>query len=812
MPRHRLSALFEPRSVLLVSEQVLPTLADLQPGWRGQATQVLLAQDEALVLPETLGGVKPGERLDLALVCVQPERLPSVLGALAAARPRVVALLHAGSLPENRQELAGYCMAWARLNDSIVLGPNSLGLQRPGSGFNFSRVERLARRGHAAVVTHSDSLMAAVLDWAEDVRLGFSTVISLGDEAQLNVAQVLDFLATDPQTDSIALYMDHAPPSRELASALRAAASVKPVVVLRSMEGQSRSPMHQTVFDALLRRAGVVRVRYFVQLFSAIKVLRYHQRPKGPSVAIFSNGRAAVRLAASVMAEASAIEHARLAMTTRRDLQALPGIEVDTPDDAVIAETALSPQDAAQAVQLLAQDAGVHGVLVLLAPSPLLDLSAVAQALAEVVPRAGKPVITCFLGEAQARPLRRKLDEVGTPAFRTPESAAHAFSILAAHDYNQRLALQILPAESLGHLPEMRGVQSMLSHLREQGRRDLGLDDCRHLLSFFHFPWRYFGPVAEGTDMMVRLLRDERLGPYLWFGGGGYAVQPGDPAIELPPLNHELARRMIQRSPLWREVLATELSIDALEQLLDVLVCLSDVACEVPALESLSLTIRLADGNRMGLGRLKATLLAPEDVPAAWEGPGYRHMAIHPYPRELVQPAQLRDGTRWVMRPIRPEDGQMLQGFVRNLSDESRYMRFIYLLRELTPSMLARYTRIDYDRELALVATVQVPNPAHRGFPEEQIVGLAHYFLQRDGRGAEFALVVHDGWQRSGLGSQLMRGMIAAARRQGLAYLEGQVLDSNHAMRKLLVRLGFQDQPFEDDPTLRRLWLALDRD
>lgn len=808
MPRHRLSALFEPRSLLVVSEQALPAMENLAAGLRRKSTQIMLAPNEEFVLPEPLAGVPPGDRLDLAVVCVPPERLPAVLGGLGGVRPRAVVLLHAGTLPDERTELASYCMAWARLNDSVVLGPNSLGLQRPGSGFNFSRVERLARRGQAAVITHSDSLMAAVLDWAEDVRLGFSTVISMGDEAQLNIAQVLDFLATDPKTDSIALYMDHVPPARELASALRAASSVKPVVVLRAIGAPGRAPMHQAVFDALLRRAGVVRVRYFVQLFSAIKVLRYHQRPKGPCVAMFSNGRAAVRLAASVMAEASAIEHARLSMATRRGLRALPGIQVDPGDD-VIAEAALTPQAAAEAVSLLAQDSGVHGVLVLLAPSPMLDLPAVTQALAQIVPSAGKPVITCFLGEAQAREMRRQLDDVGTPAFRTPESAAHAFSILAAHDYNQRLALQILPAETMGHLPEIRGVQALLAQLREHGRRDLGPGDCQLLLTYFHFPWRAFSPVDEGIGMAVRLQRDERLGPYLWFGEADHAVQPGDAAIELPPLNHELARRLIQRSPLWQETIAGEISDDALENLLDVLVCLSDVACEVPALESLSLTIWLEGGNRLGLGRVQARLLAPGSMAQAWEGPGYRHMAIHPYPRELVQPAFLRDGTRWVMRPIRPEDAQMLQGFVRSLSEESRYMRFIYLLRELTPSMLARYTRIDYDRELALVATVQAPNPAHRGFPEEQIVGLAHYFLQRDGRGAEFALVVHDGWQRYGLGSQLMRGLIEAARRQGLDYLEGQVLDNNYAMRKLLVRLGFRDESFMDDPTLRRLTLTL---
>lgn len=813
MLRHRLSALFEPQSVLVLSESGLPVWEALPPNLRARAVQLTWSADLPPTLPASLPGLAADERLDAAVVCVDPGQVPAVLAQLVSLRPRALVLLHAGVLPENRLELASYCVAWARLNDCVVLGPNSLGLQRPAKGLNFSHVSRLARKGQVALVVNSDSLMAAVLDWAEDVRLGFSTVVSLGDEAQINVAQVLDFLSMDPQTDSIALYIDHVPHARELTSALRAAASVKPVVVLRAAGSRAESPMYTAVFDALLRRAGVVRVDYFVQLFSAIKVLRYHQRPKGSSVAVFSSGRAAVHLAATIIGEGAPIEPAKLSMATRRTLQALPGVQVDTPGDAVIAEAALSPEAAAQVVQALAQDSGVHGVLVLLAPSPFLDIQAVTTALAEVTPRAGKPVVTCFMGEAQVRELRHQLDEVGTPAFRTPESAAHALSILSSHNYNQRLAQQILPAEPLGHTPDVRGAQMLMEQLRAEGRQELDIGACQHLLTFFHFPWRAFDRAwrdGEGVGLSIRLRRDARLGPYLWFGPEERAELPSDRAIELPPLNHELARQLILRSPLWRGVLATELADEAMAKLLDVLVCVSDVACEVPMLETLTLSIRLLGGTHMSLVRIQASLVASEQMQAAWDGPGYRHMAIHPYPRRLVQNNTLRDGTRWAMRPIRPEDAQALQGFVRGLSDESRYMRFVYLLRELTASMLARYTRIDYDRELALVASVQVPNPAHRGFPEERIVGLAHYFLQRDGRGAEFALVVDDAWQRRGLGSQLMRGLIEAAWRQGLDYLEGQVLESNHAMRRLLVRLGFRDDPYEDDNSLRRLWMTLD--
>jgi acetyltransferase len=184
-------------------------------------------------------------------------------------------------------------------------------------------------------------------------------------------------------------------------------------------------------------------------------------------------------------------------------------------------------------------------------------------------------------------------------------------------------------------------------------------------------------------------------------------------------------------------------------------------------------------------------------------------MAIHPYPRRLVQAKTFKDGEAWMLRPIRPEDAEPLQEFVRGLSDESRYMRFGSMMRELTPRMLARYTRIDYDRELALVATVQLPNPEHRGHPRECIIGFSHYLRNADGRGAEYALVIADAWQRRGLGRELMRGLIEAAEYQGLTYIDGVVLATNRAMLSLMESLGFQNDEDPSDPSMRRVWLDL---
>ena len=129
------------------------------------------------------------------------------------------------------------------------------------------------------------------------------------------------------------------------------------------------------------------------------------------------------------------------------------------------------------------------------------------------------------------------------------------------------------------------------------------------------------------------------------------------------------------------------------------------------------------------------------------------------------------------------------------------------MMRELTPRMVSRYTQVDYHRELALVAATLVPNPANRGHPREVLVGFAHYLRNPDGRGAEYALVIGDDWQRRGLGRQLMSALIDAAREQGLEYIDGLVLSTNRPMLALMTSLGFTNDPDPEDPTMRRVWL-----
>ncbi|CAP40921.1 bifunctional acetate--CoA ligase family protein/GNAT family N-acetyltransferase [Bordetella petrii] len=813
MLRHALAPLFEPRSLLIVADRPLPAAESLPAGLRQRITRVDAEPGVAPELPAACAGLADGQRPDLALVCVSPAVLPETLRRLEPLRPRAAIVLpHELPDPYPGGTLA-LCRAWAEKNGCELLGPRAFGAQRPHAGLNLSQHPTLARAGRVALVAQSRSITAAVMDWAEDVHIGFSTAVSLGDEAAVGMAQVLDFLASDPRTDSIVLYLEDVGTAREFMSTLRAAASVKPVIVLKA--GRDGPAGSDAVLDAALRRAGAVRVRYFVQLFSAVKVLGYTRRPRGRRVALLSNGSGPPQLALDLIGPDAAVLKAELAPSTRRALAGLlePDAAIDNP---VITYVPLTPERIQAVLDCLIDDNGVDGVLVLLAPDALADMHGVARQLAQIAPKAPKPVVSCFMGDAGMRPLRRMLDDAGTSAFRTPESAADAFGVLATHYYNQQLLLQTLPPEPPSRLPDIARARAVLDGARQQGRLTLSAAECRSVLDAFYVPLRdvpsgVLPGEPESRPMAIRVRRDPRFGPVIQFGAGGpdaVLASGTDRGMDLPPLNGFLAGQLIERSRAWRRVLAPQISGAATEAVQQALVHVSELISELPDIESLDIDPLYAGEAQLRAADLRITLCA-EPACATPQASGYPHMAIHPYPARLVRAREFDDGTAWTIRPIRPEDGQTLQEFIRGLSEQSRYMRFVSMMRELTPRMVARYTQIDYHRELALVATTQVPNPENRGHPREVIIGFAHYLRNPDGRGAEYALVIGDDWQRRKLGGQLMEVLIDAAREQGLEYIDGLVLANNRPMLTLMTRLGFTNDPDPEDPTMRRVWLDL---
>lgn len=208
------------------------------------------------------------------------------------------------------------------------------------------------------------------------------------------------------------------------------------------------------------------------------------------------------------------------------------------------------------------------------------------------------------------------------------------------------------------------------------------------------------------------------------------------------------------------------MSPQAFDALLVCLQRLSTIAAEIPDIEEVRIDPLFADAQGLSAQQVQITLHA---TPQGYspQSAGYPHMAIHPYPTRWVQELTFADGREWTFcgRSGRRTPPRCRSSSAACLS-RSRYMRFVSMMRELTPRMLARYTQIDYHRELALVATTRIPNPANRGHSVEAIIGLAHYLRNPDGRGAEYALVIGDDWQRRGLGAKLMNKLIDAATEQ----------------------------------------------
>jgi acetyltransferase len=297
----------------------------------------------------------------------------------------------------------------------------------------------------------------------------------------------------------------------------------------------------------------------------------------------------------------------------------------------------------------------------------------------------------------------------------------------------------------------------------------------------------------HARETMVGVTHDKAFGPVITFGAGGIAVEViQDRSLALPPLNDYLVNRLIDHTRIGK-MLGQFKNMPAvdLEQLQTVLLHVSEMVCELPQILEMDINPLVADPQ--GVVALDARIVV---APVKQDVRRYSHMAIMPYPTRMIQNLQLKDGTAVTVRPVRPEDAQMQQEFVRNLSEESRYNRYMSSIKQLSQSMLVRFTQLDYDREMALAMVTE----AEGGL--EQQLAVARFVTDPDNEDCEFALEVADNWQGHGIGFILMSALFDAAREQGLKLMTGEVFASNKGMLKLMRKLGFSVQTHPDDNAL----------
>jgi acetyltransferase len=604
-------------------------------------------------------------------------------------------------------------------------------------------------------------------------------------------------------------------------------------------------------------------------LFSCAQALSTHVKPTGNRLAIVTNGGGP-----GVMATDRAVDlGVRLAelgpATVTRLNEVLPPTWSHANPVDIIGDA--PAERYRHAVDACLRDDGVDGVLVMLTPQAMTRPTEAAEAVIAAAKTSSKPLISCWMGQAQVVEGRARFKEAGIPYFTTPEPAVEVFSFLSAFYDNQRQLMQTPGPLSQQAEPDVEGARLIIEGALAQGRHLLNEVESKALLSAFRIPVaqtliarnpteamlmaQQMGfPVAmkinspdithksdvhgvrlglssgqavrsafgemltevrrkrpdatldgvviepmvsrpHAREVLLGMTSDPVLGPVIVFGAGGVDVEAfQDRAVTLPPLNRYLARDLIRRTRVATLLDAFRnrppVDMNALEC---ILLRLSEMVCELPWLAELDINPLLVD-EKGGLALDARIVIAPR-VPTADR---YGHMAIHPYPSHLVTHWQLPSGANVVIRPIRPEDADLTQEFVRNLSEETKYFRYMDAVRELSSSMLVRLTQIDYSREMALLAVTLVED-------KEVELGVARYAINPDGESCEFALVVDDQWQKQGIGHKLMDVLMDVARAKGLRFMEGEVLKTNRRMLKLSESLGFRVEPHPEDDSIRRI-------
>ena len=893
LERHYLTSLFEPKTVAVIGASERENSVGsvifrniLDAGYKGRLYPINPKHESIHGIAAYKSIEDIGARVELAVIATKPKTVPEIVEQCGRSGIKNIIIISAGFSESGHTgaALERKTLEIARSYGVRVLGPNCLGIIRPEIGLNATFARVTASVGNLALVSQSGAICSAVLDWAASNKVGFSSVISLGSTADVDFGEILDYLVYDNRSHYILLYIEGIRNSRRFMSALRSAARIKPIILLkagRHAAGSAAVQVHSgmlagsdIVFDAAIRRSGVVRVKTIGQLFYASKALASKFKPMGKRLAIVTNGGGPGAMAADRAGDMD-IPLAELSADTMKALNSKLSTNWSRSNPIDIVGDA-SPEHYRDAILTVAQDDGVDGVLVMLAPQAMTQPTEVAQSVIEVSNATSKAIIACWMGQEHVEEGRLAMENAGIPAFRMPETAVELYYHISTYYRNQTLLLQTPYGAASISPQETEGAKMLVEAVLQEHRKVLSEMESKAILRAFRIPVaqtmvartptealllaEQIGfPVAmkvdspdlvrksdaggvrlniinapsvrnayhdiievvqkrhpsaringvsiepylarpNGRELMIGVERDPTFGPIITFGAGGTEVEIfSDRAVALPPLNQYLAQDLI-RSTRAAMLLGEfrnmpPINMEALE---DVLLHISEMVCELPWLQELDLNPLIVDEN----GAIAADARIVIDH-AATSGDRYSHMAIHPYPSHLVQEWEQPNGMVITIRPIRPEDAEMEQEFVKNLSDESKYYRFMDTLRELTQSMLVRFTQIDYDREMALVATL----PEKDGKTVQ--IAVARYVTNPDGETVEFALAVADAWQKHGIGRKLMSALIESARIKGYRAIVGDVLSQNTKMFRLMGSLGFTIHPHPDDPAVKRVICSL---
>ncbi|MGX6564808.1 bifunctional acetate--CoA ligase family protein/GNAT family N-acetyltransferase [Cupriavidus necator] len=804
---------------------------------------------------------------DLAVICTPPDTVPQLITELGERGTKAAIVLTAGlsrARDADGRSLQDAMLQAARPYLLRILGPNCVGLMVPGIGLNASFAHAAAKPGKLAFISQSGALTTAVLDWAFARDIGFSHFISLGDSADVDLGDVLDYLAGKADTRAILLYVESVRNARKFMSAARAAARNKPVIVVKAgrvPEGAKAAASHtgalagaDDVYDAAIRRAGMLRVNTTDQLFDAVETLARAKPLSGDRLAIMTNGGGAGVMATDALILGGGHLASLDQESVRRLDEILPptwshGNPVDMIGDAPV-------ERYLETLKVLLDDAGSDAVLFIHAPTAIVPSSDIALALTATICQSPRNVFSCWLGAEAVSQARRSFREAGSPSYETPEQAVGAFMQAVEYRRNQEALMETPSSTPDAFMPDATArARAVVQDVLASGRSMLTEPEAKDVLAAYGIPVVETRiartaddavAVAESLGMPVAV---KILSPDITHKSdvGGVALDL-ETAEQVRSAVQAMEKRVRERHPaaqlrgftvqrMARRPRAFELIVGAATDLVFGPVILfgqGGTAVEVIGDRAVGLpplNMRLARDlvSRTRIAKLLAGYRdrPPVDLDAVClvltqisqlmcDIPEIVELDINPLWADevgvlaldarigvaqalksgtdrlaiLPYPAELEQHLEWNGKPI----------VVRPIrpEDEPRYSAFFSTLApEDIHYRFFCMIRQPAHAQLARITQIDYDREmsfiaiARENDGEEHVLGEARAVADPDNLSAEFAIIVRSDLKGKGLGRLLMDTLIRYGRQHGTGALEGLVLPENRAMLKLAKDCGF---------------------
>ncbi len=808
---------------------------------------------------------------DLAVICTPPDTVAPLVAELGAFGTRAAIVVTAGLTKDQKQAV----LDAARPHTLRLLGNNCIGSMSPRIGLNATFAHADALPGQIAFVSQSGALVTAVLDWAKARGIGFSHMVSLGEHIDVDFGDLLDHLATDAATRAILLYVESVSAPRKFMSAARSAARNKPVIVVkagRTAHGVKAAASHtgalagsDTVYDAAIRRAGLLRVDTLQELFTAAQTLARFAGNRSEALTILTNGGGAGVMAADA-AEREGVELAEPSAELLATLDAaLPfNWSRANPID-IIGDAPVERYTAALAALLATPDSGA--LLFVHAPTAIVRSDDIARACVPLLRAAPSRVMGCWLGDGAVSEARRLFEAAGVPDYPTPEEAVHAFSMLQTFRRNQATLLET-PSASENPLPDVAAARAHLDRALAEGRAWLSEAEAKAVLAAYGIPVVPTVLTAPTPEAAVAAAKSMQwplalkiVSPEITHKSDVGGVRLGledeaalaDAAVQMlqrvqrarpdARLTGFTVQSMVHRSGAYELIVGA--SVDAVFG--PVILCgeggtavevTADSAIALPPLNR-SLARELVSRTRISrrlagyrdrppvkADALHDVLIAVSQMLA--DLPHLAELDINPLwvdekgvlaldARIRVSPTPVAGAANFAIRPyparwVKTMQWENQRVTVRPIrpEDEGQHRRFLEQLAPEDVRMRVFYTR----RELPhseLARLTQIDYDREMAFIAEvpgadgpQTLGVARAVSDPDNTEAEFAVIVRSDLKARGLGTLLMATLEDYLRQRGTQRLFGQVLRENAAMLQLARSEGYTvEEARESDPDIR---------